>query len=97
MPGNPREMITSAERRFPVRIKIGLPPNGLVVVGDLVGEGSAQEQAVTGETPQPGGAPAGSCGTRTDRPRRRHPPPDRRPVPAHRSRLKFSLSKDACR
>jgi hypothetical protein len=29
MPGNPREMITSAERRFPVRIRIALPPNGL--------------------------------------------------------------------
>jgi hypothetical protein len=29
MPGNPREMITSAERRFPVRIRIGIPPNGL--------------------------------------------------------------------
>ena len=29
MPGNPREMITSAERRFPVRIRIGVPPEGL--------------------------------------------------------------------
>jgi hypothetical protein len=29
MPGNPREMITSAERRFPVRIRIAGPPNGL--------------------------------------------------------------------
>jgi hypothetical protein len=28
MPGNPREMITVAERRFPVRIRIGVPPNG---------------------------------------------------------------------
>ena len=28
MPGNPREMITSAERRFPVRIRIAVPPNG---------------------------------------------------------------------
>jgi hypothetical protein len=28
MPGNPREMITVAERRFPVRIKIGAPPGG---------------------------------------------------------------------
>jgi hypothetical protein len=28
MPGNPREMITAAERRFPVRIKIGAPPGG---------------------------------------------------------------------
>ena len=29
MPGNPREMITMAERRFPVRIRIGVPPGGL--------------------------------------------------------------------
>jgi hypothetical protein len=29
MPGNPREMIMVAERRFPVRIRIGVPPEGL--------------------------------------------------------------------
>jgi hypothetical protein len=29
MPGNPRDMITSAERRFPIRIRIGVPPSGL--------------------------------------------------------------------
>jgi hypothetical protein len=29
MPGNPREMITVTERRFPVRIRIGVPPGGL--------------------------------------------------------------------
>ena len=29
MPGNPREMITVAERRFPVRIRIAVPPAGL--------------------------------------------------------------------
>src|SRR3974377_1437526 len=29
MPGNAREMITLAERRFPVRIRIGIPPEGL--------------------------------------------------------------------
>jgi hypothetical protein len=29
MPGNPREMITSAERRFPVRIRVAVPPAGL--------------------------------------------------------------------
>ncbi len=26
MPGNPRELITGAERRFPVRIRIAVPP-----------------------------------------------------------------------
>jgi hypothetical protein len=25
MPGNPREIVTMAERRFPVRIRIGVP------------------------------------------------------------------------
>jgi hypothetical protein len=29
MPGNAREMITAAERLFPVRIRIGVPPGGL--------------------------------------------------------------------
>ena len=29
MPGNPREPITVAERRFPVRIRIAVPPKGL--------------------------------------------------------------------
>jgi hypothetical protein len=29
MPGNPREIVTMAERRFPVRIRVGVPPGGL--------------------------------------------------------------------
>jgi hypothetical protein len=28
MPGNSRDMIVSAERRFPVRIRVGVPPSG---------------------------------------------------------------------
>src|SRR5262245_61707239 len=28
MPGNPREIVMMAERRFPVRIRIGVPPSG---------------------------------------------------------------------
>ncbi len=28
MAGNPRDMITLADRRFPVRIRIGVPPGG---------------------------------------------------------------------
>jgi class 3 adenylate cyclase len=39
---------TRGTEQFAVRIGIA---TGLVVVGDLVGEGSAQEQAVVGETP----------------------------------------------
>jgi hypothetical protein len=29
MPGNPREIITVAGRRFPVRVRIAVPPDGL--------------------------------------------------------------------
>jgi len=29
MSGNPREIVMMAERRFPVRIRIGVPPSGL--------------------------------------------------------------------
>ena len=29
MPGNPREMIATAEQHFPVRIRIAVPPTGL--------------------------------------------------------------------
>ena len=28
MPSHPRDMIVSAEQRFPVRIRIGVPPGG---------------------------------------------------------------------
>jgi class 3 adenylate cyclase len=34
----------------PVQVRVGIG-TGLVVVGDLIGEGAAQEQAVVGETP----------------------------------------------
>ena len=39
---------TAAEMRLEVRVGIA---TGLVVVGDLIGQGAAQEQAVVGETP----------------------------------------------
>jgi class 3 adenylate cyclase len=39
---------TAAKEQLKVRIGIA---TGIVVVGDLVGQGSAQEQAVVGETP----------------------------------------------
>ena len=39
---------TAAEMRLRVRVGIA---TGLVVVGDLIGQGAAQEQAVVGETP----------------------------------------------
>jgi class 3 adenylate cyclase len=36
--------------RAPLQVRVGIA-TGLVVVGDLIGEGAAQEQAVVGETP----------------------------------------------
>src|SRR5271169_5279725 len=39
-------------RSIELQARIGIA-TGLVVVGDLIGEGSAQEQAVVGETPNP--------------------------------------------
>src|SRR6201998_483639 len=36
--------------RTPLQVRVGIA-TGLVVVGDLVGEGASQEQAVVGETP----------------------------------------------
>jgi class 3 adenylate cyclase len=36
--------------RAPLQVRVGIV-TGLVVVGDLIGEGAAQEQAVVGETP----------------------------------------------
>jgi hypothetical protein len=77
-----RSLEIRGTERLAVRIGIA---TGLVVVGDLVGEGSAQEQAVGRRDPQPRGTPAGTRRTRADRPRRCHPPPDRRSVPADRS------------
>ena len=37
-------------KSVPLQARIGIA-TGLVVVGDLIGEGSAQEQSVVGETP----------------------------------------------
>ena len=44
------ESIGQLQAREPMRARIGLA-TGLVVVGDLIGAGAAQEQAVVGETP----------------------------------------------
>src|SRR5262244_1757166 len=47
------ELITAVaalKTRAPLQIRLGIA-TGMVVVGDLIGSGSAQEQAVVGETP----------------------------------------------
>jgi predicted ATPase/class 3 adenylate cyclase len=42
--------VTRLNSRFPLRVRLGVA-TGLVVVGDLIGIGSAQEQTIVGETP----------------------------------------------
>jgi class 3 adenylate cyclase len=42
--------VTALKAASPLQTRVGIA-TGLVVVGDLIGEGSAQEQAVVGETP----------------------------------------------
>jgi hypothetical protein len=62
MPGNPRDMITSAERRFPVRIRIGVRPQGL-------GKRYTQMTAWLDENCSPGGwamTPSGTRGVLND-------------------------------
>ena len=44
------EAVGRSPAREDLRVRIGIA-TGLVVVGDLIGEGAAQEQAVVGETP----------------------------------------------
>jgi class 3 adenylate cyclase len=44
----------------PLRTRVGIV-TGLVVVGDLIGSGGAQEQAIVGDTPEPSGASARHC------------------------------------
>ena len=42
--------VTALKTRAPLQTRVGLA-TGLVIVGDLIGSGAAQEQAVVGETP----------------------------------------------
>src|SRR5438105_4287877 len=44
------EAVGKLKAAEPMQVRIGIA-TGLVVVGDLIGEGSAQEQAIVGETP----------------------------------------------
>ena len=74
---------TRAATKLQVRIGIA---TGLVVVGDLVGRGAAQEQAVVGDTPQSRRAIAGAGRAGQRRSRSRHAPAAGRSVPPAQSR-----------
>ena len=56
-----------------LRVRVGIA-TGLVVVGDLIGEGAAQEQAVVGETPNLAARLQGACRAGHGGHRRQHPP-----------------------
>ena len=68
-----------------LQLRIGIA-TGLVVVGDLLGSGSAQEQAVVGETPNLAARLQGSGRAERGGNRRCHPTADRRPIRDARSR-----------
>src|SRR5262249_48610551 len=44
------EAVTELESRVSLQTRVGIA-TGIVVVGDLIGSGSAQERAIVGETP----------------------------------------------
>src|SRR5262249_58671811 len=67
-----RSLETRGTERLAVRIGIA---TGLVVVGDLVGEGSAQEEAGTGGAPHPPARPPALVAPRPSLPARPPPPP----------------------
>ena len=49
--------VATLKTRAPLQTRVGIA-TGLVVVGDLIGSGEAQERGIVGETPEPCGAPA---------------------------------------
>ena len=69
----------------PLAARVGIA-TGLVVVGDLVGEGAAQEEAVVGETPNLAARLQAQAATRAGDRRRKHAAADRRVVRGRGSR-----------
>ena len=63
--------VTGLKTRASLQTRVGIA-TGLVVVGDLVGSGEAQERGIVGETPNLSGAPAGDRRAEHGRHRRRH-------------------------
>ena len=65
----------------PLETRVGVA-TGLVVVGDLIGAGSSQEQAIVGETPNLAARLQKPCGTEQRRCCGEHPEAVGQPVPA---------------
>ena len=53
--------VGSLKTHAPLQTRVGIA-TGLVVVGDLIGSGASQEQAIVGETPNLAARLAGHCG-----------------------------------
>ena len=81
-----------------LQARVGIA-TGLVVVGDLIGEGSAQEQSVVGETPNLAARLQALAEPDTCRHRREHAPAGRRSlrVPRSRRRRGQGHRRDRCR
>ena len=52
--------VSSLKTHAPLQTRVGIA-TGLVVVGDLIGSGASQEQAIVGETPNLAARVAGRC------------------------------------
>jgi class 3 adenylate cyclase len=68
--------VAALKTRAPLQTRIGIA-TWMVVVGDLIGSGSAQEQAVVGETPNLAARLEGLAAPRQSCYRRNHPAPAR--------------------
>ena len=53
--------VSALKTHAPLQTRVGIA-TGLVVVGDLIGSGASQEQAIVGETPNLAARLAGACG-----------------------------------
>ena len=53
--------VSDLKTHAPLQTRVGIA-TGLVVVGDLIGSGASQEQAIVGETPNLAARLAGHCG-----------------------------------
>ena len=75
------QAVNALKSSAPLQTRVGIA-TGLVVVGDLIGSGAAQEQTVVGETPNLAARLQGACRAEHGRHRREHAKAARQPVRA---------------
>jgi len=71
--------VSGLKTHAPLQTRVGIA-TGLVVVGDLIGSGASQEQAIVGERPNLASALAGRCGAECHRDGGKHPETRGQPV-----------------